>query len=107
MARGKPPKRVICVDTGKVYESITQCNKETGLQWRNIRYGIPFKGKLYQYYNQFQHPGCQGEEDEEMNDELYFKHFLEAFRNKHPECNNVTQTMTVKEYADYLKERKG
>ena len=106
MGKGLPPKRVICIDTGVIYESITECHKETGVQWYNIRHGVPFKGMLYEYYNPCEHPGCIGQEDEEIEDKLYFKHFLQAFRNKHPEYNNVTQTMTAKEYADYLKNRK-
>ena len=107
MARGSPPKQVICVDTGVIYESVIQCHKQTGVWFRNIRFGIPYKGRLYQYYNPCEHPGCIGKEDEEIEDTLYYKHFLRAFRDKHPEYNNVTKTMTAKEYADYLKERKG
>lgn len=104
MGKGQPPKQVICVDTGVIYESIAQCKKETGIWWHNIRHGIPYKGRLYQYYNPCEHPGCQNDEEE---DKLYFKHFLRAFRDKHPEYNKITKTMTAKEYADYLKERKG
>ena len=108
MGKGQPPKQVICVDTGVIYESIAECKKETGVNWYNIRHATPYKGMVYQYYNRCENPEYEenSPEEREISEELYFQHFFKAFQNKHPEYNKITKTMTAKEYADYLRERK-
>jgi len=99
-------RQVICIDTGVIYKSVTEAQKQVAESiWYNLKFGVPYKGKRYQYYNpkeKKEKPVKTGIKDYE----LCWIHYLKAFHNQHPEYNKVTRTMTAKEYADYLKERK-
>lgn len=112
MKPGPKPKKVICVDTGVIYESVEEAKKQTGsksLRY-NLKYGVPYKGKTYKYYNKKESVVCYKDDSEEGNEEidyeLWWKNYFQAFRDQHPEYNNVTRTMTPEGYANYLKSRK-
>lgn len=99
-------RQVICIDTGVIYKSVTEAQKQVAESISyNLKFGVPYKGKRYQYYNPREKHVKTGKEV--LKDyELCWIHYLKAFHNQHPEYNKVTRTMTAKEYADYLKSRK-
>lgn len=103
---GRAPKQVICVETGKIYKSFREAQKQVAESiWYNLRYGVPYKGKRYEYYNPQEKHVKTGKEI--LKDyELWWENYFQAFHDQHPEYNKVTRTMSAKEYADYLKSRK-
>lgn len=104
MKPGPKPKKIICIDTGVIYESVGEAQKQIGSKslWYNLKYNVPYKGKMYRFYNKSEDPYQTEEED----DEVRWRNFLEAFQNQHPEYNKITKTMYAEEYANYLKSRK-
>lgn len=112
MKPGPKPKQIICVDTGVIYEGVGEAQRQLGCKslWYNLRYGVPYKGKRYKYYNNKEKLVCYKDDIQEFNEEvdyyLWWEHYLQVFKDQHPEYNKVTRTMTAKEYADYLKSRK-
>ena len=103
---GRAPRQVICVDTGVIYRSFREAQKQVSKSiWYNLRYGVPYKGKRYVYYNPKEKTVKTKKETLE-DYELCWVHYFQAFHDQHPEYNKVTRTMSSKEYADYLKSRK-
>lgn len=94
-------RKIICIDTGVIYRSITDASKQIGCTpqwiWLCIKNKTPHKGKMYEYYDIY---------DDEIPEVLELENKLQQLRKQHPEYNKVTMTMSTKEYANYLKSRK-
>lgn len=102
----QPPKKVICVDTGVIYESVAEAKRQVAASiWYNLKFGTPYKGKRYEYYNP-KEKTVKTEKEVIEDYELLWENYFQAFHNQHPEYNSITRTMSAKEYANYLKSRK-